>query len=106
MPSIFSADNLPYSLEFEIWGLHHGPEVCELTLQKAKSLRLRGYVTEKYRFGITGEMQGFAGPLIQMKRWLLEGPGEYYKVSKAIFKNSRKIDDFEYKRFKYKPNYY
>ncbi|XP_034050845.1 acylphosphatase-1-like [Thalassophryne amazonica] len=94
-----SSDDL-ISVDYEIFGKVQGVFFRKYTQTEGKRLGLVGWVQNTDTGTVQGQLQGPRIKVTEMQEWLMTTGSPKSRITKAEFKNEKKIDNLEHSTFK------
>eukprot|EP00457_Paulinella_chromatophora_P015825 gb/GEZN01016507.1/.p2 GENE.gb/GEZN01016507.1/~~gb/GEZN01016507.1/.p2 ORF type:complete len:100 (+),score=12.82 gb/GEZN01016507.1/:219-518(+) len=80
-----SGDTKVQAFGFEVFGKVQGVFFRKHTAQKAKSLKIRGWILNTSRGTVQGEAYGFSTALAEFKDWLAKEGSPKSNIERAVF---------------------
>ncbi|KAK7152445.1 hypothetical protein R3I93_010612 [Phoxinus phoxinus] len=88
------------SVDYEVYGRVQGVFFRKHTQSEGQKLGLVGWVQNTGAGTVQGQVQGPAGRVQQMQRWLRTTGSPQSRIAKAEFRNERAVDKLDFKDFK------
>nr|XP_023684078.1 acylphosphatase-1 isoform X1 [Paramormyrops kingsleyae] len=98
--SVMSDQEDLISVDYEIFGRVQGVFFRKYTQAEGTNLGLTGWVQNTKSGTVQGQLQGPSMKVKQMQEWLKTTGSPKSQITKAEFKNERKIDTLEHTNFK------
>ncbi|XP_025907592.1 acylphosphatase-1 [Nothoprocta perdicaria] len=87
------------SVEYEVFGKVQGVFFRKYTQAEGRRLGLVGWVQNTSQGSVRGQLQGPAGRVRELQHWLRNTGSPQSRISRAEFRNERKIEALEHEDF-------